>query len=39
MADWIGAQGQVKLVKKTQKHRHLWRHPQKSPKPKRKTFF
>jgi len=39
MAHWIGAQGQVKLAKKTQKHLHLWRPPQWTPNPKRKTFF
>jgi len=27
MADQVGAQGQVKLAKKMQKHPHLWRHP------------
>ena len=27
MADWVGAQGQVNLAKKTLKHPHLWRHP------------
>jgi len=39
MAHWIGAQGQVKLAKKTQEYPHLWRYPQRTPNPKRKTFF
>jgi len=39
MADWDGAQGQAKMAKITQKHPYLWRSPQKTSNPKRKTFF
>ena len=39
MPQWIWVQGQVKVAKKTQKHRHLWRSPQRTPNRKRKTFF
>jgi len=39
MAQWIGVQGQVKVVKKKQKHSHLQRSPQWTPNRKRKPFF
>ena len=39
MAHWIGAQGRVKVDKKTPKHPHLWRSPLRTPNPKRKIFF
>jgi len=39
MARWIGAQGQVKMVKKTQKHPYLCCLTQRTPNPKRKIFF
>ena len=38
MAYWVGAQGQVKLVKKTQNHPHLRRHSHITPNAKRKSF-
>ena len=39
MGQWVGAQGQVKMVKKMQKHRHLWRSPQQTPNQNQKNFF
>jgi len=39
MAHWIGAQGRVKVAKKTQKHPHLWRPPQRTSNTKRKKIF
>jgi len=38
MGEW-GAQGQVKVAKKMQKHPHLWRSPQQMPNQKRKKNF
>jgi len=31
MGQLVGAQGQVKMAKKMQKHSHLWRSPQQTP--------
>jgi len=39
MAHSIDAHGQEKLAKATQKHPHLWRHPQITPNPKGKIYF
>jgi len=39
MDHWNGAQGLVKVAKKTQKHPHLWRSPQRTPNPNWKKFF
>jgi len=39
MGQLIGAQGQVKVAKKMQKHHHLWRSPQQTPNQKQKNFF
>jgi len=39
MAHWIGAQGRVKVAKKTQKHPHLLSSPPENPKLKAKIFF
>jgi len=38
MAQLVGAQGRPKVARK-QKHPHLWRSPQRNPKPKTKIFF
>ena len=38
MAHWVGAQGQIKLAKKSQKHALIVTSPQKTPNPKRKNF-
>ena len=35
---WVGAQGQVKVAKKMQKHPHLWRSPQQTPNQIRRGF-
>ena len=39
MGQWAGAQGQVKVAKKMQKHSHLWRSPKQTPNQKQKNFF
>jgi len=39
MAEWIGAQVRVKVVKKTQKHPNMWRFPRRTPNPKWTEFF
>jgi len=39
MAHWVGAQGQIKLAKKSQKHALIVTSPQKTPNPKRKKIF
>ena len=39
MGQWVGAQSQVKVAKKMQKHPHLWRSPQRTPNQKQKKFF
>ena len=31
MAQWVGAQGQVKVAKKRKNTPHLWRSPQRTP--------
>ena len=40
MGQLVGAQGQVKVAKKKQKHPHLWRAPSKrQTKDKQNCFF
>jgi len=39
MGQWVGAQGQVTVAKKMQKHSHLWRSPQRTPNQKGKNCF
>ena len=39
MGQLVGAQGQVKVAKKMQKHPHLWRSPHQTPNQKQKNFF
>ena len=39
MGELVGAQGQLKVAKKMQKHPHLWRSPQQTPNQKQKNFF
>ena len=39
MARWVGAQGQVNMATKAQKHAPLLRHLQRTPNPKRKNIF
>ena len=39
MAHWDSTQGEAKMAKITQKYPYLWRSPQKTSKPKQKTFF
>jgi len=39
MGQLAGAQGQVKVAKKMQKHPHLWRSPQQMSNQKQKNIF
>ena len=39
MGQLVGAQGQVKVAKKMQKHPHLWRSPSKRQTKNKKNFF
>jgi len=39
MGQLFGAQGQVKVAKKIQRHPHLWRSPSKRQTNNKKIFF
>ena len=39
MGQLVGAQGQVKVAKKMQKHPHLWRFPRKRQTKNKQNFF
>jgi len=39
MGQWVGAQRQVKVTKKTQKYPHLWRSPRERQTENEKRFF
>ena len=39
MGQLVGAQGQVKVAKKMEKHPHLWRSPQQTPNQTKKFLF